>query len=279
MDNGVGIFTDFLITLLGGIVVFLFGLSWPKIPKSYRQFHLCRFWGKGVLSDDFVVSYAAFLDSRHKEGYPHEFWYMKHYRDDREAQFVGPRGQVAAIAEIRSASYFINTLSKYRKKAVPLSDDWATFDNLNRTFVSIGSSTTNETTGLIIRQQNNKFLEFDQKGRTFIILDKKTNKEFKGDFQGSVKKDHGMILKIPNQRYPGHFFFVCAGLGEWGTSGASWYLATNWRDLQKEFGNKAFGIVVEVECGTDESAQRIFTCTDSSAPSTGSEKDISPDQM
>ncbi len=42
-----------------------------------------------------------------------------------------------------------------------------------------------------------------------------------------------------------------------GTLGASWYLATKWRDLQSEFAD-AFGIVVEVELGSDESAFRVF---------------------
>jgi hypothetical protein len=70
-------------------------------------------------------------------------------------------------------------------------------------------------------------------------------------------RDYGIVLKIPNLRFPGQFFFVCAGLGEWGTSGASWYLATKWRDLQSEFGD-AFGVVVEVEIGSDESACRVF---------------------
>lgn len=72
-----------------------------------------------------------------------------------------------------------------------------------------------------------------------------------------MKKDYGMILKIPNLRFPDRFFFVCACLGEWGTSGASWYLATKWRDLLSEF-KEAFGIVVEVDLGSDQSARRVF---------------------
>ncbi len=44
---------------------------------------------------------------------------------------------------------------------------------------------------------------------------------------------------------------------EWGTSGASWYLAAKWRELQLEFG-ESFGIVVEVEIGSAESALRVF---------------------
>jgi hypothetical protein len=48
---------------------------------------------------------------------------------------------------------------------------------------------------------------------------------------------------------------VCAGLGEYGTSGACWYLANRWEELQ---GANEFGIVVEVELGSDESARKIF---------------------
>lgn len=247
-----------VITLSVAIVIFLVGLWWPAIPKSYRQYQLRRFWGKHVLGEDFVVSYAAFLDSRHKWGYRDKFWYMKRYPGGDDITFVGPRGNVVADAEMRSASYIVSMVSKYRKKAVPVMDDMNAFENLNRTFVSLGSSTTNRTTNLILREPNNEFLEFRQEGMTFLILEKKSGRRFVGDFQGPVKKDHGMVLKIPNQRFPGHFFFVCAGLGEWGTSGASWYLATKWRDLQREFGDAAFGVVVEVELGSDESALRVF---------------------
>jgi hypothetical protein len=99
---------------------------------------------------------------------------------------------------------------------------------------------------------NNTFLEFVQQQNLVHIHDKQTNKRF-----SPTNKDYGLVLKIPNLRFPNHFFFVCAGLGEWGTSGASWYLASKWKQLHKEFGD-AFGVVVEVEIGSDESARRVF---------------------
>jgi hypothetical protein len=101
-------------------------------------------------------------------------------------------------------------------------------------------------------EPNNTFLEFVHQQNNVYISAKQTNKRF-----SITNKDYGLILKIPNLRFPNHFFFVCAGLGEWGTSGASWYLASKWKDLQKEFG-KAFGVVVEVDVGSDESARRVF---------------------
>jgi len=251
------IWIDFLITLFVAVFIFLLGLSWPIIPKSYRQFHLRRFWGKSVLGDDFIISYGAFLDSRLIEPNPPPFRFVKRYTDGRIVQFIGPWGNVVADAEIRSASYIINTLSKYRKKAIPVIDDRTAFDNLNRTFISIGSGSSNQITDLILREPNNVFLEFGQEDNTTFIRDKKSGKKFIG-FQDPVRKDYGIVLKIPHLRFPGHFFFVCAGLGEWGTSGASWHLATKWRHLQREYGNNAFGIVVEVQLGSDESAHRIF---------------------
>lgn len=238
------------------ILLFLLGRFWSVIPKSRRKFLLRRFWGKGVLGQDFAISYGALIDSRLTEPNPPPYRYVKRYHDGRQVYLVGPWGNIVGGCELRSASYISNTLSPYRKKAVAVVDDAAAFANLNRTFVALGSPSSNEITDLILREPNNEFLEFGQEGNAYFIRDKKSGRKFAG-FEPPVRKDYGIALKIPNLRFPGQFFFVCAGLGEWGTSGASWYLATKWRDLQSKSGN-AFGVVVEVEMGSDESARRVF---------------------
>lgn len=244
------------ISLFAGILIFLLGLFWPVIPKSYRKFLLRSFWGKAILGRDFVIAIGGLIDSRLTEPNPPNFRYVKRYHDGRVVKLVGPTGKVVGECEVRAASYIINTLSTYRKTAVPVVDDATGFRHLMRTFVALGSPSSNEMTDLILREPNNTFLEFKQTGDKCFIQEKETGKDFNG-FQEPIKKDYGIVLKIPNLRSPGHFFFVCAGLGEWGTSGASWYLATKWRDLHLEFG-AAFGIIVEVEIGSDDSARRVF---------------------
>lgn len=250
------ILINFTINFFAGILIFFLGLFWPVIPKSYRKFLLRRFWGKGVLGQDFVISYGTLIDSRLTQPNPPPFRYVKRYHDGRSIQIVGPWGNIVGDCEIRSASYIINALSTYRKNAVTVIDDATAFANLNRTFVAFGSPSSNEITDLILREINNDFLEFGQEGNTSFIHDKRTGRKFEG-FQEPVRKDYGMVLKIPNLRFPGHFFFVCAGLGEWGTSGAAWFLSSKWRNLHSEFCN-AFGVVVEVAIGSDESARRVF---------------------
>ncbi len=254
MDIALNLITN----LIAAIVVFLLGLFWPVMPKSFRRIHLRKFWGKGVFGQDFVIAYGALRDSRHRQTDPHRFWYIKYYSDGTWNELLGPRGNIVSDCEIRSVSYIINTLSTYRKKAVTVMDDIASFPNLNRTFVALGGPSSNEITRLAMREPNNILLGFMQKSvDDYFIHDKKTDKRFKSFQPSSINKDYGIILKLPNLRFQGHFFFVCAGIGEWGTSGSSWYLANKWIELKKEFGD-TFGVVVEVDIGSDESARRVF---------------------
>ena len=255
-----GVWASFPVDLVAAIfaaaIAFTGGFVFSAIPKSRQELLVRRFWGKGALAQDLVISYGAFLDSRLLEPLPPKLRYVKNYHDGRRVQFVGPWEMVTALSELRSASYILNVLSKHRKEPVSVVVDEDAFNSLNRTVVSLGSSSSNEITDLIMREPNNAFFEFVQDVETTYIKDKRTGRTFKG-FEEPVRKDLGIVLKIENQRFPGHFFFVCAGLGEWGTSGTSWYLANKWRDLDREF-KGSFGLVIEVEWGCDQSARRIF---------------------
>ena len=253
MDFALNLITN----LIAAIVIFLLGFFWPVIPKSFRKFQLRKFWGKGVFGQDFVIAYGALKNSRQRQKDPYAFWYVKYFSNNTWNEIIGPKGNIVPDCEIRAASYIINTLSKYRKKAIKVMDDTTLFPNLNRTFVALGGPSSNEISRLVMRESNNIFLEFVQNSiKNYFIHDKKTDKRFEG-FKPPKKKDYGIILKLPNIRFKDHFFFVCAGLGEWGTSGSSWYLANKWIELNKEFGD-TFGAVVEVDIGSDESAFRVF---------------------
>jgi hypothetical protein len=61
-------------------------------------------------------------------------------------------------------------------------------------------------------------------------------------------------MKLGNPYFPGNALFMCAGLGEWGTSGAAWFLARHWRDLSCRFGSNPFFLVLRVSIGSDHSA-------------------------
>ena len=43
--------------------------------------------------------------------------------------------------------------------------------------------------------------------------------------------DHGFILRVTPPEFRKRSWIVCAGLGEWGSSGSAWYLANRWETL------------------------------------------------
>jgi hypothetical protein len=247
------LFFNLLISIGSGLFV-AFGV--PRIRDTVQKRRLRGFWGNGALGNDFILCYGALTDSRLTEPNPPKFRYVKRFHSGRSFSLVGPWGSIVGACEVRSASYIINTLSSYRKTPITFTDDYTAFQNLNTTLIAFGSGSSNEVTDFILREPENRFLNFVQEDETYFVYDKITKKKFIG-FQLPIKKDYGIILKIPNQRCRGQFLFVCAGLGEWGTSGAAWYLATNWKELNSEF-HGSFGIVVEVDLGSDTSSKRVF---------------------
>jgi len=73
--------------------------------------------------------------------------------------------------------------------------------------------------------------------------------------------DYGMILRICPSQHSARTWIVCAGVGEWGTSGASWFLANKWSKLfwhrlwQRK---KQYAVIVRVRRGQDESAEIVW---------------------
>lgn len=107
-----------------------------------------------------------------------------------------------------------------------------------------------------MRETANQFYNFGQdEFQTFI--ETVTDKKRYFGFQPPTPKDCAVLMRIRNHRFPEQFLFVCAGLGEWGTSGASWFLATHWENLYKEFKNDDFALILEVDLGSDTSTKRI----------------------
>jgi hypothetical protein len=245
-----------VIYVVAGVVVFLLGLSFGFVRRPYRSVLLRRFWGKAAFDQNLVIAYGTLTDSRLTQPDPPPYRYVKRYHDGRAFQLVGPAGNVPSGGDVRAVSYITNSIRPYRTRAVGVVDDVTAFANLNRSIVAVGGPFSNEVTDLILREPNNRFVEFGQEGGVAFIRDKRSDTKFESA-QSPVRKDYGVILKIPNLRFPGYHFFACAGLGEWGTSGAAWYLSRQWRRLQSEFGGP-FAVVVEVEIGSDESARRVF---------------------
>ncbi len=117
-------------------------------------------------------------------------------------------------------------------------------------YVAFGGPLSNYKTRDVITNDGNHLLSFDNS----IFTASKTGAVI---VRTDPKFDYGLLLKINPVQFPERVWFTCAGLGEWGTSGAAWYLAKKWRDIQNEAGDSPFAIIVRVRPGQDESAEAV----------------------
>ena len=245
---------NFSINVVAGLFIFLVGFFWQRIPKTWREFRMRQFWGKDLFGMGFAVCHGTLQVDR-SAGAILTSPFIKIYRNGSVIRISGPSENVMGDSEIRSVAYLVRELSSARKSAIKIQPDNKAFTHLNRSIVALGSGASNEVTRLVLNEPNNSFLDFGQEGNDVFIQDKGTGKKYFG-FRPPVLKDYGIIIKLPNLRRRGSFLFICAGLGDWGTSGAAWYLASHWNDLRSKF-REAFGVVVEVDIGSDESARIV----------------------
>ena len=167
---------------------------------------------------------------------------------------------IISDSTLQAYSYIIQELAKYTK-LIDISTDEFAYINLDNSFLSIGGPISNELTYFAMQEKNNKYFQFtgfENKPKEEWHIDVISNSSEKLSFNRTYSKDIGILMKLKNSRFKNHYFFVCAGLGSWGTSGAAWYLANNWKKLYNEFKSGEFGILLEANVGSDTSAVRIY---------------------
>jgi len=157
--------------------------------------------------------------------------------------------------ELRGAKYLSESISGETAKAPLLASDNEVRGYLDISFISFGGGASNYKSEDILTNDGNVFFVFGDG----TILSRRTNSpaiEIEGGF------DYGLIMKIHPIQFPRRVWILCAGLGEWGSSGASWYLAHRWRDIQEFAGDRPFAIIVRVRRDQDEYAEPILRIRD-----------------
>lgn len=241
------------IEIIGALLIFLLGILFGRVPNSIKKYKLKRFFGPAIFDDNFQIVYGVFQKSRELK----ELLFEKVYHND---QIYKPSADYKLVPDgtIRSYAYIINELAKYRKRPVGICSDGIAYENLDKSFLTIGGPLVNELTDIVIKEESNIFFKFENIESKDVSINVIAEYKKGLSFVRSPGKNYGIILKVRNTRFKEHHFFVCAGIGIWGTSGAVWYLSNNWKKLYKEFKTKDFGIVLEVNIRSDTSAVRVY---------------------
>ncbi len=162
--------------------------------------------------------------------------YFKLFPDGHYTHLPGPDGLVPECSA-RGSAYLIDAFRGIRGITTGAISDTSVANKWNGSFISLGSSYSNIKTDDIKLLPENPWLKND--ASTFELKDNTT-------ITMDPRSDKGIILKITNERFRGHTLVVCAGLGEWGTSGSAWFLGHNWKVLSRRFGRHPFMLVISV---------------------------------
>jgi hypothetical protein len=157
--------------------------------------------------------------------------------------------RVASSCEVRAAAYLSHTVSVDGRSNGLFEADDQLASRLDFDFIAFGVL-SNLKARDSFKNASNDLCDFDERVGFFVW--KGTSKPL---CQKKPGKDYGVILKIHPDQFPDRTWIVCAGLGEWGTSGAAWFLAKKWKQIRKRINTEdKFLAVVAVETGKDESS-------------------------
>lgn len=250
--------------LLSGVLIFLVGLRWRFITSflsrdraAFRRIFGSRAVESGIITvtlDTYRDIRLLSVDDQQRIGIMptrtislQEQRFFKIFPDGHWTALPGASADILGYCSARGAGYLVDSL-RIPTVVVRVVSDTEVSSRWDGTFLNLGSSASNIKTDQTKHLPENMLLREDM-GK-FILAS--------GDeIAMEERTDKGVILKIVNPFFTGYSILVCAGLGEWGTSGAAWFLATRWRMLSRRFGRNRFLLVVGVTIGTDASAREI----------------------
>ena len=221
------------------------------VPRGLARVHFKRFFGPSALS---LQSISAVLD-------PYE-----HPQPRVSARFVkrmlgrGPdlhifgEDMVLGINSMRLVAYASSAFAPFapRGRSLEFQVDTAAVSSWDRTYLCFGGPDSNLKTYDIAHLPEQSFFRYEfPPGARFKAW------HVGGQWFEAGAADHGIVLRMRNPFFPTHLLFVCAGLGEWGSTGAAWYLFSQWEKLYKEYGDKELCLVVSVTPGSDQSARLV----------------------
>lgn len=256
---------DLLINLIAGGMYFVIGLNWDKIRSLAGLDYIwlkCIFGKKSFESGKINITLDTYRDIRllpenvQRTMSPvavpsNTNRFYKTFPDGHVNAMPGAFERLMGYCSARASSYLSDKLSPYFSRGVVALSDEESAAIWDGTFINLGSSASNIKSNDIKHHEANKLFAEDING----AIELKNGKSFRMD----DKNDIGMILKIKNPHFENYSVIVCAGLGEWGTSGAAWYLSRHWKKFGLKYLGNDFVVIIKVSKGSDESAREIYS--------------------
>ncbi len=179
-------------------------------------------------------------------------------KPEEESSGIGFSMEMAVSScEVRAVKYLAAAIGKEARQAPVLSSDIDVRGRLDISFISIGSPASNYKTRDAINNQGSQLLAFSNQG----IVSKRSRRII---LRPEAGDDYGLLMKCHPVQFPRRVWLICAGFGEWGSSGTAWYLAQKWREIHGYAKASPVAMILRVVPGQDESAEPVLKVRNSS---------------
>jgi hypothetical protein len=198
-------------------------------------------------SDSFYLKYASFiLPNRNIVLGKHSTIV---HRDTSEASNLT---DVTSEADIRAIGYLASAFGKGAGIAPTVEADHKADDHMDISFICVGGVTNHRSRDLACDPAN-VFLQFQ--GDNIVV--KQTGQILVTAPPLVAGYDYGLIVKIHPTHNPSRTWIWCAGHGDWGTSGAAWFLAHHWKVIHDFAKNRPFARITRTRSGSDDSTRLL----------------------
>ena len=215
--------------IVGGIIVSALTALYIHLRSRLRCYHLQRLLGLRIRERTEVrITYGQLMLPTLKDptGKTITHPYVKKPRRGQFPTTANAFSMEHAISEceVRASTYLTAMLASPRVFKPILISDTDTEDLLDSNFIALGGPGSNYKSADILLSPANIFIDMSFSG---IAL--KSGEPLPSICNADI--DYGVILRVRSPEFPDRSWIVCAGLGEWGTSGTAWFLANKWREL------------------------------------------------
>ncbi|NJD55083.1 MAG: hypothetical protein FIA94_01615 [Nitrospirae bacterium] len=262
MDNDI---KSLILNIIGGVLVSLMTAAYLVVRHRFRYYHLQRLIGFQFKPETIVrMVYGQLLLPMRQDqsGQRITHPYVKAPRLEGTPPPSGTYSIAHPISEceVRASTYIASLLGLSGKLQPLLVSDTNASSILDSNFISFGGPGSNYKTADILGSDANILIRM-----AFTEFSLPSGERL--PFNCSRDADYGFILRITSPEFPERAWIVCAGLGEWGTSGTAWFLANKWQTLIKNIHPLAywsgvmkipdFVAIIRVVPGQDQSARMV----------------------
>ena len=259
-------YRNILISVLSGISAsFLFITALDTINSLRRFVSLrgaIRIFGEDALSDNIFLVYPEFVLSEEAKTVLNNFDKSSIY--DKVNYYFPPDTysfnipKTVSENDIKAAVIMSSALANISPQNVRIISDTDAVEYPDRSFISFGLR-SNSLTWKYFEQETDPLFKIESSTGGDLNDDRmvitRDNKRI--EFQSTDKTQYVIILKVRPKIHPKRTWILCSGLGAIATPAAAWYLAKNWRDLERRAKDGDFLVVLKVPSYSFRAAEEV----------------------